>query len=107
MKLTIFLHLQSAPQWLAIPRGQRNTLAQELLAESQLPQCAELRFYDAEAFTGDCTDILMIETDDLTAYQRAFDRLRDGAFFTKPYFTVTRIIPAIEDGYTLLEPEVN
>ncbi|MFT6604829.1 MAG: hypothetical protein ACJA2X_000005 [Halocynthiibacter sp.] len=103
MKLSIFVLLRSTPNWLNIPREQRNMLAQDLLVASGLPDCAALRFFDAEAFASQCTDILMIETDDLIAYQRAFDRLRDGPFFTDPYFEIAGIIPAVEDGFKLLD----
>jgi len=56
-------------------------------------------FYDAEAFSGRCTDIAVFETDDIGAYSFLIDGLRDTAFFSHPYFEVLDIVPAVEDGY--------
>jgi hypothetical protein len=99
-RYTFFMHLRSLPDWLKLGRGQR----QRFLAEHVRPvvdrySAVTLRFYDAEAFSGRCTDIAVFETDDLQAYTFLVDGLRDTAFFSHPYFEVLDIVPAVEDGY--------
>jgi hypothetical protein len=97
---TFFMLLQSEPEWLRLSREAR----QRFLAEKIHPLLARypavtLRFYDAEAFSGRCTDIAVFESADLRAYTFLIDGLRDTAFFAQPYFSVVDIIPAVEDGY--------
>lgn len=97
---TFFMMLRSAPNWLRLSRSDR----QRFLADHINPlfvryPAVKLRFYDAEAFSGRCTDIAMFETTDLQAYTFLIDGLRDTAFFSQPYFEVVDIVPAVEDGY--------
>jgi hypothetical protein len=97
---TFFMLLKTEPAWLAKSRAERlqflGAVIRPILAK--YPGVA-LRFYDAEAFTGRCTDVAVWETADLRQYYFLVDALRDTAFFAAPYFTVVDIVPAIEDGY--------
>ena len=97
---TFFMSLRSQSSWLALSRQQR----QDYLAATVRPILArypqvKLRFYDAEAFTGRCTDMAVWETSDLRAYYFLIDALRDTAFLGLPYFEVLDIVPGVEDGY--------
>lgn len=99
-RYTFFMLLRSTPDWLRLGRDQR----QRFLADHVRPVFARypavsLRFYDAEAFSGRCTDVAVFESDDLQAYTFLIDGLRDTAFFAQPYFEVLDIVPAVEDGY--------
>jgi hypothetical protein len=103
---TFFMTLRSQPSWLALSRQERS----DYLAASVRPHLAKyaqvkLRFYDAEAFTGRCTDMAVFETDDLRAYYFLIDALRDEAFFGLPYFQVLEIIPAVENAYQEYDQE--
>jgi hypothetical protein len=97
---TFFIHLRATPAWLALSRPGRAAYVQEAVrpAFTSYPS-VKARFFDAEAFTGRCSDVAMIETDDLRQYRFLIDALRDEAFFGLPYFEVLEIIPAVEDGY--------
>jgi len=55
--------------------------------------------YDVEAFSADCSDIIVYETDALKEYQFMIDAIRDTEIFTVPYFEIVRILPAVEDGF--------
>jgi hypothetical protein len=99
-RYTFFMLLRSAPDWLKLGRADR----QRFLVEQVRPVFARypavtMRFYDAEAFSGRCTDVAVFETDDLQAYTFLIDGLRDTPFFSHPYFEVLDIVPAVEDGY--------
>ena len=104
---TFFMTLRSQSSWLALSRQQRS----EYLDASVRPHLAKyaqvkLRFYDAEAFTGRCTDMAVFETADLRAYYFLIDALRDEAFFGLPYFEVLDIVPAVENGYQEYDTEM-
>ncbi|MEH6579878.1 MAG: darcynin family protein [Amphritea sp.] len=62
-----------------------------------------VRLYDAEAFSGKCSDIAVYETDDIQQYYFLIDALRDTEVYTKPYFEIVDIFPAIEDGFVEYE----
>ena|SRR5437899_9276630 len=99
-RYTFFMLLRSTSDWLKLSREER----QRFLNREVRPLFADypavtMRFYDAEAFSGRCTDIAVFETADLGAYTFLIDGLRDTAFFSHPYFKVLDIVPAVEDGY--------
>lgn len=105
--MTFFMSLRSQPAWLALSRQQRA----DYIAEHVRPVFARhpqvrMRFYDAEAFSGRCTDMAVFETDDLRAYGFLIDALRDLEFFGLPYFEVLDVIPAMEDGYVDYDEEM-
>lgn len=58
-----------------------------------------LRWVDVEAFTGECSDVLLAETNDLRSWNHLFEALRDTALFAQPYFRLERILTGMEDGY--------
>lgn len=98
--LTFFAHLRATPAWLALSRQGRGAYIDESVRPifARYP-AVRLRFFDAEAFSGRCTDVAMFQTADLRQYYFLIDALRDEAFFGLPYFEVLNIIPAVEDGY--------
>jgi len=98
--LTFFMSLRSQPTWLALSRQQRADFIAGVVRPifAGYPQ-VKLRFYDAEAFSGRCSDLAVFETTDVQAYAFLIDALRDTPFLGLPYFEVLEIIPAIEDGY--------
>ena len=63
--LTFFMLLNSQPSWLALSRSERLGYIDETISPilARYPQVS-LRFYDAEAFSGRCTDIAVFETAD-------------------------------------------
>ena len=98
--LTFFMSLRSQPSWLALTRQQRADFIAEVVRPifAQYP-AVKLRFYDAEAFSGRCTDMAVFETADIRAYTFLVDALRDTPFFGLPHFEVLDVIPAIENSY--------
>jgi hypothetical protein len=101
---TLFLMLIATEHWLSLSRSERRRLSDAHVGTSlQTFSGLRLRYFDAEAFTADCSDLMMIETEDLTAYYDFIETLRDSPMFTVPYFRVVRIIPTIEDGFRQFE----
>lgn len=96
---TVLVHLTALPAWLALPRNQRRDVAAGWLAIARQHPRVRLRWLDVEAFTGECSDILLAETPDPLAWNRLFEALRDTELCTVPYFRVDRILTGIVDGY--------
>jgi hypothetical protein len=100
MKLTYFMMLKTLPAWLALSRRERRDFTKAVVEPILAAHPAtRLRYYDAEAFSGRCTDIAVFETDQVQDYHDLVEALRDTAFFNAPYYEVVDIIPAVEGGY--------
>ena len=103
MKLTVFMLLHALPEWLSLERAERNAIAEEALAHAFSDEAGRLRFFDAESFDAEVSDVAMIEAETAEAHYFAMERLRDTPLLAKPYFRVVRIIPAYEEGYRQFE----
>ena len=99
----VFVHLRTTPAWLALPRTERSRVAGAAFARALPDDRVSLRYFDAEAFSGRCTDVAMFETQDPAASYFAIERLRDSPLFTIPYFEVVDIVPTLEDGFQAFE----
>ncbi len=102
---TIFMLLRSSPAWLAKNRPARGAFVEAVVRPifAARPQVA-MRYYDAEAFHGRCTDLMVFETADLVAYNDLIEALRDTDLLGGvPYFEVVDVIPALEDGWRAYE----
>ncbi len=91
----VFVHLTACPAWLAMTQAARaefvTRIVQPLLAAH--PHVG-VRFYDAEFFSAQCSDIVTFETKDLASYAGLMDALRDTPLFSAPYFTVNNVLAA-------------
>lgn len=99
---------QPLPSWLRLSRADRNAIGSTALADALKDNALKddaltIRNFDAEAFTGFCSDVAVFEADDLIDFYFVMERLRDSALFAKPYFELVQIVPAIEDGFRHFE----
>lgn len=107
MKMTFFMLLNSQPVWLAKSRRERREFTEGVIAPILAAYPAvTMRYYDAEAFSGRCTDIATFETEEAEAYSDLVEALRDTSFFSAPYYQVVDIIPAVEGGYQAYDARV-
>jgi hypothetical protein len=100
----IFHQITFTPAWLALPRAQRRAVAETIAAlvtDTQGTVC--VRWFDAEAFSANPTDVLLVETNDLFAYYRFWERVRDSSLFTVPYVGDHKITMGIEQGHRMHE----
>lgn len=102
-RYSVFVCLLALPSWLALPRWRRSEIGDAALSDALNGGQVRLRHFDAEAYSGFCSDMSVFETDDLTAYYYVMERLRDTPLFTTPYFEIVQIIPTIEDGFRQFE----
>lgn len=105
MNYVFFILLRATPAWLSLPRARRRALADEHLGPilQRLEGQLQMRFFDAEAFTAQCSDVVMTQTADPQHHYFFMEGLRDSPLITQPYFDVVHIIPAIEEGYKAYE----
>ena len=104
MRYVFFVLLRATPDWLRLSREQRRAMnAEHLLPLLAGSDSVRMRYFDAEAFTADCSDVMMIETDDPKRHYFFMERLRDSPMITAPYFVVQQIVPCIEEGYVEFE----
>lgn len=103
-RFAVFVLLQATESWLRLSRPERNALAATHVAASltRYPGL-RMRYFDAEAFSASCSDLMLIETDDLTPYYDFMETLRDSPMITTPYFRVVQIVPSIEEGFRAYE----
>lgn len=100
--MTIFWLIKTTAEWLALPpHGENGRFAfgkdvlDPILARYS---GAKMAFYDSEAFTADCTDVMVWTVTSLEDYNGAVNDLRETKFWSF-YFTIENIIPAIENEY--------
>jgi Darcynin, domain of unknown function len=98
----IFWLLKTNTSWLALPPkgdGGRFDFAEKVFKPllGKFPGVS-LRFFDIEAYSALCTDIMMWEVNDLKDYNALVECLRETRFWDD-YFQVMQILPGVEDGY--------
>jgi hypothetical protein len=100
MKMTMFMLLKTTPAWLTLSRPERRVFMAATIAPIlAVHPATRMRYYDAEALTGRCTDLAVFETEDLEDYSDLVDAMRDTPFFGLPYYEIVDIVPAIENGF--------
>ena len=105
MNYVFFTMLRATPAWLALSRQRRKELGEQVLGPLLQAHAGRLsmRYFDAEAFTAQCSDLMMTETQDPQHHYFFMEQLRDSPLITHPYFEVVQIIPTVEDGYQAYE----
>lgn len=105
MRYVFFTHLRATPAWLALSRQRRKDLGAQHLGPILQSHAGKLsmRYFDAEAFTAQCSDLMMTETLDPRHHYFFMEQLRDSPLITHPYFEVVQIVPTVEDGYQAYE----
>lgn len=99
MNWTIFVSLRATPRWLSLSLEERDQIATSCLGQAMTDERVKMRFYDAEAFSGTCSDLAVFETDDMVSYYFVMERLRNTPLLAEPYFEIIDIIPSLENGF--------
>lgn len=97
---TVFMLLKATAQWLALSRDERDALYDSalVLVFNRFPS-VRLRCFDASAFHGRCSDILVWDTTDMPEYHEAVETLRQHAMLDLRHFEIIDVIPSIPDGW--------
>ncbi|MDH6700562.1 darcynin family protein [Streptomyces griseoviridis] len=101
MKYGIVIRYQFAPAWLQLSREERGRYQEIFQKDVVGPYTDRLtvRHFDAEAFSADFSDFLLIETDDLEAYYYFIEGLRDSDFIARGLARIHDITIGVPDGY--------
>jgi hypothetical protein len=102
---TIVVCYDFAKEWLDKSREQRKAFETDHVAPILMKYAGRLkrRAYDAESFTTEFSDFMLIETDDLPAYYFMIEELRQSPLFTQGLASIKKIFMGIEDGYHTFE----
>jgi Darcynin, domain of unknown function len=97
-----FWLVKTTPTWLAMPplgAGGRFDFVEKVIKPilKQFPK-VDLRFFDAEAHTAVCSDVMLWTVHDSAQYSAMVEKMRETPFWDH-YFQILHIIPALEDGY--------
>jgi hypothetical protein len=97
---TVFMLLKANPPWLALSRDERDALYDSALVMifNRFPS-VRLRCFDASAFHGRCSDILVWDTTDMPEYHEAVQALRQHALLDQRHFEIVDVITSIPDGW--------
>jgi hypothetical protein len=99
MTKTIFMLVRTTGRWLAHTPAERDRFVREVLRPILgRHRATRLRYYDAEAYCAETTDVLVWETTDDTDYRAVVEDLRETPFWGG-YFEVRQIILAVEDDF--------
>ncbi len=107
-KYTFFVHMNATKEWLSLTRKQRSGFVETVLGpiHAKYPKVTT-RMFDIEAFSADCSDMIMYETESIQEYTFLIDAIRDTEIYTVPYFEIVRILPAVEEGFVDYEHHLN
>jgi hypothetical protein len=97
---TVFMLLKAHAPWLALSRDERDALYDSalVLVFNRFPS-VRLRCFDASAFHGRCSDVLVWDTTDMPEYHEAVETLRQHALLDQRHFEIVDVIPSIPDGW--------
>ncbi len=105
---TIIVCYDFSKEWLDKSRDQRKAFENEHIVPilTKYANTLKPRAYDAESFTTEFSDFMIIETKDLPSYYFMIEDLRQSALFTEGLANIKRIFMGIEDGYHTFENEM-
>ncbi|MFE0698718.1 darcynin family protein [Streptomyces sp. NPDC058872] len=106
MTYVVMNMLQFQPAWLRLERSERARTWEAVRALAARADGVRLRWFDSEAFCADYSDILFVETEDLSAYYMFWEAVRDTELFSVPYVVVKQVAMGIEDGFVAYDGAV-
>ncbi|MFJ3974639.1 darcynin family protein [Streptomyces sp. NPDC090021] len=106
MTYVVMNMLQFQPAWLRLDRSERARVWETVKALAARDEGIRLRWFDAEAFCADYSDILFVETEDLSGYYMFWEAVRDTELFSVPYVEVKQIAIGVEDGFAAYDRAV-
>jgi hypothetical protein len=96
---TIFMLVKTTTEWLKLKPQQRfEFVGTDIKPILEKHPAVKMRFFDAEAYNSEVSDVIVWETENLKEYEYLVEELRESLFWGT-YFEVIKILPAVEDAY--------
>ncbi|MCU0238364.1 MAG: hypothetical protein MUC29_02905 [Pyrinomonadaceae bacterium] len=96
---TIFMLVKTTTEWLKLkPKERFEFLGKDIQPILVKHPTVKMRFFDAEAYDADITDVIVWETENLKEYEYLVEELRESLFW-ETYFTVEKILLTVEEAY--------
>ncbi|KGA39754.1 hypothetical protein KU75_20885 [Pectobacterium odoriferum] len=105
MKYIIVWTLTFNDKWNALTRAQRMELQNESLPEviEKYQHSIRLRTADAEGFSADFQDIIIIETASLKDYYCMLQDMRNSKVLSESYLKITNIFIGVENAHEVYQ----
>ncbi|NEW07001.1 Darcynin 2 [Paenibacillus sp. SYP-B3998] len=106
MKHCFVVLLEVDHTWLALSRDSRREYASELyeIIGSHAGE-VNVRYFDADAFSGKCTDFVICETENTIAYHHMWEALKDSRAFCGGFYRIKDVVYGIQNAYQAYETE--
>ncbi|WP_248925120.1 darcynin family protein [Paenibacillus hamazuiensis] len=92
--------------WLALPRETRRTYAAEVYAiAGRYSGEVRVKYFDADAFSGKCSDFVICETENTMAYHSIWEEIKDSPVFSNGFFRIKDVLFGIQNAYQAYETE--
>lgn len=101
MNYTILLLVKATPQWLTLPRTQRDQFVQtevRAVLDKFSDQCS-IRLFDCDFTHAQVSDFMIIETGNLEQYGYLTGYLRESKTLAVPYFEIKDIIIGVPNNF--------
>lgn len=107
MKYTIVITYAFSAEWLKKNWRERSDYEATHIAPilAEYADRVSVRLFDAEAFSAEHSDFLIIETADMKDYYFFIEALRESQIFKDGLVTFKQIVMGIEDGFRAYERE--
>lgn len=100
MKYCIIIRYDFDVSWLQLNREARDQYKRSFKEKiSEAAGVLTIRHFEAQAFSADFSDFILVETENLQAYYYFIERLRDSNFITQGWAYLKDISIGIQDGY--------
>lgn len=101
MNYIIILLVKATPQWLTLPRTQRDQFVQtevRPILDKFAGQCS-VRLFDCDFTHAQVSDFMIIETTNLEQYAYLIGYLRESKTLAVPYFDIKDIIVGVPNNF--------
>ncbi|SKA47671.1 Darcynin, protein of unknown function [Chitinophaga eiseniae] len=101
MNYTIILLVKATPQWLTLPRPERDLFVQtevRAVLDKFADQCS-IRLFDCDFTHAHVSDFMIIETTNLEQYSYLIGYLRESKTLAVPYFEIKDIIVGVPNNF--------
>ncbi len=91
------ISIKAKPAWLKLSREQRHEHWGKVgQIVHEYADRVQFRYFDADAFHADHSDMIICESDTLLDYHHLWDRIKDTAVFADGYYDITDVRIAIK-----------